>query len=726
MKKLLLLVPIIVIAILISSCSVNPEKALQNLQRPKIKLKTSVNIPVIATEVNTGKLIMSNLEDLKSTIEGLDVIEGSPVKITYNATIFELKPNDISSQIPELSGEIPINFGVNLPTIGEINQSVSINTPSFSSQDISIHVDGLLKGKYTTDSTEISFDLGVDSSKLVAFKVNGAIVISASFPWDDVSLVSVDATITDGNGNVVVSENYPAENNVASIDLSGKELEVGDGSMRIEYSLTIYSDSNHGEGDITLSINPDLDIIYLEGLKLNFNQSVDKPSKVEELDIKRGQLVIESPQLEFAGVSGSVGDNSMSVESGKIVADLGSVNLPVSVSIDTVDATVKSLDGQVDINGALEDLEVATLVYLSSDLAVSSSKNVPLGKLSQLIKSISFSGGTIKLEYDSTLPMDVNVVLKSNDFDPELNKSFVINKNSSAEVTLVDLNGKRLLIDDSFDISFEASPENYDGEKLILENVTLGSNLGINATITIGGIELSKVVLNSTTLSYSGELPIDDMTKGILPYMNMSATLNSNVDINGTIEATFENESGSADLESGSLNDLIEAFKNAVSEMKGNNLNYDVALNINEATIDVSKPLYAKVEAEVPLELDLEDKEIEVPLSDLIKPVDISSLHESDAEVLAATLTIEGTNTSGITPRIEIKVGSTESEVDLKDGAFKSAISVSKEDLSGDTLPISATAVLSGHQLISSDGIVDLKVKLSADLSVTTGGGEGE
>ncbi len=722
MKKLLFLVPLLALVILISSCGVSPEKAIQNLQHPKVELKTSINIPVVATTVNTGELIMKKIGSL-GEIPGIDVEPGSPVKIKLSRNIFEMKPNDI--QIPAFSEKIPINFGVKLPTIGEINSEVSVSIPEFSSRNFSFHVDGLPAGDYTTDSTDISIDLGMDSSKLEAFKVDGAIVISADFPWDDVSLMSVDATVTDGNGNIVASGNYPAENNKASINLTGKELEVGDGSVKIEYSLTIHSDTVHDGGDITLSMNPDFDITYLKGLKMDFSQDVDKPASVEELDIKSGKLVIKSPQLEFAGVSGSVGDNPMGVENGEIVADLGSVNLPVSVSIDTVDATVKSLSGQVEINGALEELEVATLVYLSNDLDVATSNNVPLGELSQILKSITFSGGTIKLDYNSTLPMNVNVSLKSSDFDPPLDKFFTIEASSSSEVTLIDLSGKKFLVDKSFDISFEASPENYDGEKLVLNDVTLGSNLGISATITVDGIEASEVVLNSTTLNYPGELPIDDMMKGIIPYVSMSATFDSNIDLNGTIEATFGSESASADLASGSLNNLIEAFKKAISEMKGNNLKYDINLNIKEATIALNKPVYAKVEAEIPLELDLGDKEIEVPINN-IPLVDIPSLHKSGAEVLSATLTMEGTNTSGITPKLKIKIGSTESELDLKDGYFSGEISVSKEDLQGDELPISATAVLSGRQIVSSEGKIVLKMKLKADLLVSAKGGEGE
>ncbi len=714
MKKLLFVVPLLTLMVLVSSCGVSPEKAIQNLQHPKVELKTSINIPVVATTVNTGDLIMKQISDLEE-IPGIDIEPGSPIKIELSRTIFEMKPDDISGQIPALSEEIPINFGVKLPTIGEINSNVSVSVPEFPSQNLSVHVDGLPAGDYTTDSTELSFDLGINSSELEAFKVDGAIVISASFPWDDVSLVSVNATVTDGNGNVVTSGKYSAVNNKVSIDLTGKELEVGDGSMKIEFSMTIHSDTVHGEGDITLSIDPNFNITYLKGLKIDFNQDVDKPASVEELDIESGKLVIESPQLEFDSVSGSVGGNSMSAENGKIVANLGSISLPVSVSIDTVDATVKSLSGQVDINGALDDLKVATLVYLSKDLDVATSNSVPLGKLSQIIKSITFSGGKIDLKYDSTLPMKVNVVLKSNDLEPPLDKTFTIEANSSSELTLIDLSEEKLLVDKNFDISFEASPENYDGEKLVLTNVTLGSKLGISATITVDGIEASEVVLNSTTLDYPGELPINDTVKGIVPYMSMSATLDSNIDLNGTIEATFGSESASADLASGSLNNLIEAFKKAVSEMKGNSLKYDINLNIKEATIALNKPVYAKVEAEIPFELDLGDKEIEVPINN-IPTVDISNLHKSDAEILSATLTIEGTNTSGLTPTLKIKVGSSESELKLSEGYFSGLISISKEDLSGNTLPISATAILSGRQIVSSEGKIDLKMKLKADL----------
>ena len=724
------MLPIILIAsfiALISSCGVSPEEAINNLQHPKVKIRTSMNIPVIATTVNTGEMFMENLKNLESEMEGLKILEGSPVKVTYNATIFEIKPDDISGQIPELSGEIPINFGVSLPTIGEINETVNVSVPEFPSKDITIHVPGLPAGESTTDPTETTIDLGITSSKLEAFKVNGNIVISAQFPWDDVSLVSVDATITDGNGNVIKSGTFDAQDNEVSINLDGKEFQVGSGSIKIEYSLTVNSGSLHDGGDINISLNPDLSITFLKGLEINFSNSVNKPEGVEEIDIKSGRLVLESPQLEFVSVSGSVGENPLSVEGGKIVADLGSISLPVEVSVDTVDATVKTLESQIEINGALEDLEVATLVYLSDDLDVASSNSIPLGELAQMIKSLKFSGGKIKLEYDSSLPMDVNVVLRSEDFDPPLERSFVIEGGESSELDLIDLTDKSLLIDDSFDISFEASPENYDGEKLTLNNVTLGRDLRISATITVEGIRVGEIVLNSTTLSYNGEIPIGEEVKEILPYVDVEATLDSNVDMSGTIDATFEGEQASVALKSGevSLDDLVSAFKRAVENMEGSSLEYSVDIKIESATISVSEPLHAKIEAEIPLKFDLGDESIEIPI-DHIEPVDLSELRESGAELLAATLTVKGTNTSGITPVLKIKAGSQESEIDMKSGFFQGKIGVSGEDLSGEKLPISATAVLSGQQVISSEGKVEIIVTLQTDLLVSAKGGDGE
>ncbi len=731
MKKGTIVLLAAVLTVLMTSCGVNPKQAIQNFQHPKIGLKTTVRIPVIATSVNTGEFIMSSLKNLEKDVEGLHFKEGNPVLATYSNTFLQINPDDLKEQIPELSEEIPINLGVTLPTIGKINSNVDAELPTFSSVNMSIHLPGVLAGESTTDSTDVLLNMGVDSSKLISFKISGGIEMSVDLPWSDVSLIDVNATVTDGKGNIVSHGTYSSSGNKVYIDLSGKSIEVGNGNLKISFSLTLYSKSPHGEGDIILSVKPEVEIDFVKGLKIDFSQRVDKPSGVEELDIESGKLVIRSSQLEFASVSGSIGGNPMSVDSGRIITNLESINLPVDINIDTVDATVKSLESPIDINGDLEDLNVATLVYLNSDLDVSSTKSVSLSSLAQLLRSIKFSAGEVTLEYESSLPMDVNVVLNSSDFDPILNKSFVIEKESSSKLTLLDLSSERLLVNNSFDISYNASPENYDGERLVLNNVTLGSNLGISATIVIDGIKVSQVTLNSTTVKYNGKIPVDDLSvvRDLLPYLDISGTLVSNIDISGTIDATFNDQGASVTISSGetSMNDLIDALKSAVSESESNAIIYDVDLNIESAVLDVDKPMYARVEAEMPLELNLGSDEISVPLSDLLGgPVDISSLHTSGSEVHSATLLIEGTNTTGMSPRIVLDVGSAESSLMIGEGSFSGEITVSGSDLEGNSLPISATAVLTGDQKISSEGFIDLIVKLIADVTVSTEGGDEE
>jgi hypothetical protein len=75
MRKAFLIFAGVLLLLIVASCSVSPEQALENIQNPKIEVKTRIKIPVVATRVDTGEIFESYAEEFLSSSLGVDIEE---------------------------------------------------------------------------------------------------------------------------------------------------------------------------------------------------------------------------------------------------------------------------------------------------------------------------------------------------------------------------------------------------------------------------------------------------------------------------------------------------------------------------------------------------------------------------------------------------------------------------------------------------------------------------
>ncbi len=732
----------VLVLLLLVSCEVSPQQALQNLQNPKVKVKTSLRIPVAATDVAVGKMVKDAIEE---EIPWIEVIDGTPMKLRFEKS-YDIYSVEGENLLDDVKGEIPLSFEFNANTSGiSLEETLDISMPNPRPYEESADVvipNGT--SKIPPDSaTDVKIDLGVTSDDLEAFAVSGKLVVSISDPWDDVTVDRIWIEIKDGNGNVVVSGDwYTAEDGEVSVDLTGKRFETGNGEMVVSYQLEVSNSGETKSGKITLSIDPVISVKSLEGVKLNVSKDLDLPEDFEYLEFTAGKFVVEVSGLEFTGVSGSVSDGSTTrsfeVDDGKISVNLSGLKLPLSVSIDSVSASVTgsgpfTMEGRP--SGALANMKVHV-----EGLEKEDTYDVPLPDSAKIVKEIEMAGGELKLQYDSRIPVDIKVLIESSNIVDEdgnpLKVEKVIEGNESSEIVLVDLTNRRMVLGgEEFSIRYSASPMGYSGDTLELKDVNLDeTDFSFSATLVYGDFSVRSLTIGGTSIRYDDSLDTSDMDfLRVLPKLDLTGTITTTFDVSGTLRATLtafypdgstvvktpvaEFEAGTADL-GNFIEDVKEIFERGIPEK----LEYSFELSMDEVKIDFQeeKDLMVSIEFEAPMKLTLD--------SSVLVHEDATTIQQDlkGAEITAATLTVNATNTTGLNATVEFwSDGNLLGKITLSEGG---KISLDEEDFSkiaGSGMPLVYRIYMDeGDQSLNGEGVLEIEAGIEADVLVSVGGGE--
>ena len=742
MKRIFPAVLIAVLAILISSCGVSPEEALQNIQNPNVEFKTSLKIPLAATRVNTDDLVVGYVEEFLGEIPGATLIEDEELKIGYSTQVYFMNPEDIQNireEIRSIKGEENVvDYSLEIPGISGFSKSVSVTVPEIEGQNVTITLPLVPAGDYEATSQEII--LPFSAGDVSSISVSGSVLISVTIPesWEGtVTVTGISATVTSGDETLASGE-YGVSENSASIPISGDI----DSDISIEFSLKINSTQNiYESGEINVDITPQIEIKAVKGLRLNIEEPVDLPENVKEATIVSGRMVISSTQLEFIGVDGNVGGNPIEVSDGKLVVDLSDVSLPSTVVINSVDASINTDDlSEVSIEGDIEDLRADVLLDVGEGLSYEGSETIELPEDAKYIKRMKFKSGFVNLVYDSKLPVGFDLRIWSEDLPIDVSTSIEPGESGTIEV----LNLENLPVEvegTSLTIEYSVTPKGYDEEtgELLIENLELsGGEVGIVATITYGNMDIEEIVLGGIDVGATRTLDLSGMEdlSSVISGLDISGTLTSNLDIDAMIHAkllgisdgevtasselTLEFEGGNA-----SLDELFETLKKILSESP-EMVEYSASLVLDSATLNLDElsedGAWMRVDLESPLRVDLES-------STLVYTYDSSQTFDLPEEFTlnGATITLEGTNTSGLRLLIEVyKADERLGEFDL-DETVSGNVSIDEETFekiaSGEPITVKVW-MKSGEQRIRRGGELELSILLDADLTVKTGGGE--
>ena len=216
--------------------------------------------------------------------------------------------------------------------------------------------------------------------------------------------------------------------------------------------------------------------------------------------------------------------------------------------------------------------------------------------------------------------------------------------------------------------------------------------------------------------------------------VQMDGTLTFNLDVTGTLDATLDSYDEMGNLlaatnvgvliDNGilSLKPLLEGLKDIIKEGTPTLIDYDVDVSVDEISFDLADAtgITVSLDVEAPLSFSF-DKPMKVfSYEDIVSDDSIPD----NATLTEATLTIEGTNTTGINLEIDATINGKSYEIKTDGSKINGHIKLTGEDvekLKNEGLPYKVEVWLpEGSYTLSSEGELDIKVKLEADLTVGT------
>ena len=684
----------------------------------------------------------------------------------------------INESMANASGvENVADFSVDVPDINVESANIEISMPAPESVNSSFEVPILPPNSEPTPlpSTTVEIPLGIDSSKVASITVDGTITVSFGIPdaWgDSVEISSFDIkvySILSSDSSILIYQNTfsDIENNKVDIKLNDTDIKIGEeGKLALVYSLSIKNNSGGylSGGNITLSITPEFSVKAFEDAVVDMEKGIALPSNVKDILLKGGSVKISSAKLKFTDVDGYIvygEDERKNVEvdeDGALKVDLNGITLPATIELGKVSASFEGdSSGDIPLDISLSDPEASVVVYIDQDLSYSGSQTISLPSDFN-IKEVSFVSGYINMEYDSSLPVDVNVKLWSpqlrKDDGSEWTKEIVISRGSELKEVL-DFSGVKLVPDGTqIFIYYSASPTGYDPTEGTLEipDISIGSGeiLSFEATVSYGNISIGHIEITDFSTKIEDDIDIPEMLGGnygnfknalsaaiqMLSTMDIDGTLTINMDVNGSIDGTLtsydEDEAllstteVKVDMEDGvaNLKPLFEGIKDILRSGTPTVIEYDLNVNMDSFSIDLSDATDVTVglDLEAPMEFSIGTPARIYYVKDSIPASELSI--PDNATLTEATLLIEGTNTTGINLEIDVTINEKVYKVNAMGSKVDGSVKLSAEDIEKmkkDGLPYEVEVWLpKGDYTLSSDGELDIKMKIAADVVVGT------
>ena len=780
MRKVVFIAFVVVtLALFFSSCGVSPEEAMQNIQNPNVEFKTSVKIPLVATSVEMKDVVGDFLSNtgVESSLP-FDIEFGSPVVLRYSTSVVIASKEELESINDNLKGqndEVKVaKVSVDVPEINANSEiSAQIDLPSPREQNVSIYIPGVPRSTSYPYATTTVIDLGITSDKVASITADGNIEVSYELPseWEEVKVTEFSLKVysllnESGNSSKLVYEdsrdNTSGLSTPISFTFADKDIEIGVGKLTLEYTLKIENQSStpYSSGTISLSITPSFTVKAFKDANVGERQEISIPESVKDILLKDGTVVISSNEISFTGVAGFIeyGDDKMKGfivnDEGELEVDLNGLSLPATVVINKISGKfVSDAASEITLDVNIKNPEASVVLDMGDEkLSFEGSEVIELPE-DFTIKNIVFSSGYINLIYKSNLPVDVNVKLWSPQLKDRGGNEFeetITIENGEKEETILNFSDYDLVPDGTeLVIYYSASPVGYDPESstLEIENITLDNeSYTFEASVSFGDISLKEVTIGDISQQATGELDLNvfdsedakivDAVIQMLKTMDISGTITFNMDISGSLEgylASYD-ESGNElkkeniaiSMESGilKLDEVFNVLRGIIStsDSTPSLISYDLKANIDELTVNFDSLNDATMtfELEAPLSFKFDSAMLVWSKSDKVSYTDLPE----NATLTEATLLIEGTNTTGINLEIDVTINEKVYKVNAMGSEVDGTVKLSAEDIEKmkkDGLPYEVEVWLpKGDYTLSSDGELDIKMKIAADVVVGT------
>ncbi|AEX86394.1 hypothetical protein Marpi_2018 [Marinitoga piezophila KA3] len=771
---------------------------------PDTKIKAAEGI-----EFETGKSITQEINPgFGSTKFSTVTISGSfdvgiqfpstwqNISTEYEATIVYSYSNDTKEILiahKDVSENGPLNFdNVSIPydANGVFKFTVDSTYTNESGQKANVNFEDSPTFTITPDITINSIEgFEVENTQTMDLpdEIESVTFMSGSFELKitDTKIASIVASFEYNKGDGTTDKVYfnvedtgEATLNLAGITMSGN-LSV-DATVLID---KISLDFDSGNSD-TLNAEVNFSEPKISRVTVNkeIKQDIPIPEDIKSVIFGSGTIEITLLNAKFTGISGNLiyqtnstplqltseGSATIDMTDLELGAPSAEINI-TSIAIES-DAGI-SLGDNITANVELKEPKIKHVEIKSSDsMDISESQFVDFAGLKEVLNSITFTDpSTILIEWDNKLPVDINSKIAI----PELNVNdqFVISGESSK---VINFSGE-VNLDNGLNFTFEASPQNYDGEVLTIDisneddYLEMGSKYTLEATVSLDyNLNASVKPINTNIITEDNplnfEIPISEETTltlndieldgfsakilGNIPQDLVSANNKITLTATYTVDNVKKVKSVDVVLDKTNIEKDITDFllevlkgKDVVMSMKSN----DITANITSLNnfkfsfkIDMTVPLSFTILGNEPLTL------LEIKGENDVLGRDENS--ESDDTLINSILGDDGSikihikynNTSGLSPEV-ILIGRNKFDKQLmkktftlKDGSHEDVIEIKSEDIKTimNTIPyyLDTKVQINPGDLQSflDNGKVDIKiwleVKTDVDMDLMEGG----
>ncbi|NUU96555.1 hypothetical protein XO10_09950 [Marinitoga sp. 1135] len=775
---------------------------------PDTKIKAAEGI-----EFETGKSITQEINPgFGSTKFSTVTISGSfdvgiqfpstwqNISTEYEATIVYSYSNDTKEILiahKDVSENGPLNFdNVSIPydANGVFKFTVDSTYTNESGQKANVNFEDSPTFTITPDITINSIEgFEVENTQTMDLpdEIESVTFMSGSFELKitDTKIASIVASFEYNKGDGTTDKVYfnvedtgEATLNLAGITMSGN-LSV-DATVLID---KISLDFDSGNSD-TLNAEVNFSEPKISRVTVNkeIKQDIPIPEDIKSVIFGSGTIEITLLNAKFTGISGNLiyqtnstplqltseGSATIDMTDLELGAPSAEINI-TSIAIES-DAGI-SLGDNITANVELKEPKIKHVEIKSSDsMDISESQFVDFAGLKEVLNSITFtSTSAILIEWDNKLPVDINAMLLITTGLTELNdeKSFVISGKSKK---VINFSGE-VNLDNGLNFTFEASPQNYDGEVLTIDisneddYLEMGSKYTLEATVSLDyNLNASVKPINTNIITEDNplnfEIPISEETTltlndieldgfsakilGNIPQDLVSANNKITLTATYTVDNVKKVKSVDVVLDKTNIEKDITEFllevlkgKDVVMSMKSN----DITANITSLNnfkfsfkIDMTVPLSFTILGNEPLTL------LEIKGENDVLGRDENS--ESDDTLINSILGDDGSikihikynNTSGLSPEV-ILIGRNKFDKQLmkktftlKDGSHEDVIEIKSEDIKTimNTIPyyLDTKVQINPGDLQSflDNGKVDIKiwleVKTDVDMDLMEGG----
>ncbi|NUU98486.1 hypothetical protein [Marinitoga sp. 1138] len=718
------------------------------------------------------------------------------ISTEYEATIVYSYSNDTKEILiahKDVSENGPLNFdNVSIPydANGVFKFTVDSTYTNESGQKANVNFEDSPTFTITPDITINSIEgFEVENTQTMDLpdEIESVTFMSGSFELKitDTKIASIVASFEYNKGDGTTDKVYfnvedtgEATLNLAGITMSGN-LSV-DATVLID---KISLDFDSGNSD-TLNAEVNFSEPKISRVTVNkeIKQDIPIPEDIKSVIFGSGTIEITLLNAKFTGISGNLiyqtnstplqltseGSATIDMTDLELGAPSAEINI-TSIAIES-DAGI-SLGDNITANVELKEPKIKHVEIKSSDsMDISESQFVDFAGLKEVLNSITFTDpSTILIEWDNKLPVDINSKIAI----PELNVNdqFVISGESSK---VINFSGE-VNLDNGLNFTFEASPQNYDGEVLTIDisneddYLEMGSKYTLEATVSLDyNLNASVKPINTNIITEDNplnfEIPISEETTltlndieldgfsakilGNIPQDLVSANNKITLTATYTVDNVKKVKSVDVVLDKTNIEKDITDFllevlkgKDVVMSMKSN----DITANITSLNnfkfsfkIDMTVPLSFTILGNEPLTL------LEIKGENDVLGRDENS--ESDDTLINSILGDDGSikihikynNTSGLSPEV-ILIGRNKFDKQLmkktftlKDGSHEDVIEIKSEDIKTimNTIPyyLDTKVQINPGDLQSflDNGKVDIKiwleVKTDVDMDLMEGG----